>query len=203
MRFVFVFLFYATQSYAVSDEFSVYMNIASSNKNGMNSRWNALIKAAQFASETQLNQIQKFSESKEWYMRNASLIALSKVNLGMAMVEAKKLMQDKALVVRSAAVEILAMNLNEENKSILAVELNKPYNFNKNSSLWIRRQIIEKFSLSAGSPDRKFFVKSLFDSDNEIAQLSAVALAKITGQQVEGKKLVEKWQSIVKQNNWL
>lgn len=203
MRLILLFLFCTTQAFAAVDEFSAYIESASNNKLGMNSRWNALIKAAEFASAAQLDQIRKFSSSKDWYMRNASLVALSKINASEAMTEAKKLLQDKALVVRSAAVEILATNLNDENKTILVEELGKPYNFNKKSSLWIRKQIIEKLALSAGASDRHFFAKNLYDSDKDIAQLSAKTLSKITGLQVDGSKLVEKWQLIVKKNNWL
>lgn len=203
MRFVLLFLFCTTQAYAAADEFSVYIESASNNKLGMNSRWSALIKAAQYANaDQQFDQIRKFSSNKDWYMRNASLVALHKVNAVLAMTEAKKLLQDKALVVRSAAVEILATNLNDENKTILVQELGKHYNFNKKSSLWIRKQIVEKLALSAGVNDRHFFVKNLFDSDKEIAHLSAKTLSKITGLHVEGSKLVEKWQSIAKKNNW-
>lgn len=209
MRIVILFLaviFSHFPVFAAADLFTTHINSASNINLGMSSRWNALIKAADFVVSGEierLNQIRKFSGDKDWYMRNATLIALSKINKMEAIEEAKKLLQDKALVVRSAAVEILATHLTEENKNILGEELNKAYNFNKKSSLWIRKQIVEKLSLSAGVADRHFFVKSLFDSDKEIAHLSAETLAKITGQRVDGNQFIEKWQTIVKQNNWL
>lgn len=202
MRILLVLLF-SVQTFASVDEFSSYIDSASNHKLGMNLRWAALIKAAEHSSPDQLNQIQNFSSNKIWYMRNASLVALNKINPVAAVAEARKLIRDKALVVRSAAVEILAANLNEENKALLAEELNKPYNFNKKSSLWIRMQIVEKISQSAGIIDRHFFVKNLFDSDKNIARLSAKTLSKITGQQIDGSKQIEKWQLLAKQNNWL
>jgi hypothetical protein len=120
-----------------------------------------------------------------------------------ALEEARKLLQDKALVVRSAAVDVMAENLIEQDKQLLIQELNKPYNFNKKSSLWIRKQIVEKISAIAGQADRSFFAKNLFDSDKEVAEVSARALEKITGRQVDDVKFVEKWKSIAKENNWL
>lgn len=203
MRTMLLILLFAMQTYASVDDFSSYINSASDNKLNMSSRWGALIQAAKFANLEQINQIRKFSSDKNWYMRNASLIALRKINPTAAMAEAKKLLMDKALVVRSAAVEIIATDLNAENKSLLAIEMSKVYNFNKSSSLWIRKQIVEKLSLSAEPTDRDFFIKSLFDTDKEIAQLSAETLSKITGEIVVGSGLVEKWQTIVKQKKWL
>lgn len=206
MRKLFLCLFFASQAHAAVDDFTININSAANSKLGMNSRWVALIKAAKLASIDQfeqLDQIRKFSESKEWYMRNATLVALSKINHVAAMAEAKKLLYDKSLVVRSAAVEIIATQLSEENKNILVAEMSKAYNFHKSSSLWIRKQIVEKLSIAASLADRDFFVKGLFDSDKEIARMSAKILSEITGEQIEGSGLVEKWQVLVKQNNWL
>lgn len=208
MRFTFIFFWmYGLQCWAGTTGFSYYIDRASNNKLDMNARWRALIKAGDLTNvgvtPKQINQIKFFSSDKDWYMRNASLIALAKINSVEASVEAKKLLNDKSLVVRSAAVDILAKSLTAEHKKILAEEFNKPYNFHKKSSLWIRKQIIEKLIVFADIKDRHFFVNSLFDSDVEIAQLSAKALEKITGQQVGDIKSIEKWQSIVKKNNWL
>ncbi len=209
MKFLFLSLVFVVQVHAARDDFSANINSAENEKLGMSSRWSALIKAAKVAKLEQvdhpekLEQIRKFSESKEWYMRNASLVALNKISPLIAMREAKKLIYDKSLVVRSAAVEIISTNLSEENKTILASEMTKAYNFHKTSSLWIRKQIVEKMSLAASLSDRDFFIKGLFDSDSEIAHMSARILSKITGETIQGTRVVEKWQALVKQNKWL
>ncbi len=169
----------------------------------MTQRWNSLVKAADLANVEQINIIKDFSKSSEWYMRNASLVALAKVNLPEAQKQAKLLMNDPALVVRSAAVDVLAMELSEENKNLLFNELSKPYNFNKKNSLWIRKQIIEKFFNVAGSADKSYFIKSLFDTDKEVALLSAKALEKITGKNVGSENFLEKWKALVKEKSWL
>lgn len=202
MRYFILCLFLTAQTFGSVDEFTKNINSASNSKLRMSSRWGALIQAAKVASFEQLEQIRKFSESKEWYMRNAALVALSKISQNAAMTEAKKLLYDKSLVVRSAAVEIIGTHMNVENKSILATEMTKAYNFHKSSSLWIRKQIVEKMSEGADITDRDFFVRGLFDSDKEIAQMSAKILSIITGEQVDGTKQVEKWQELVKQNQW-
>lgn len=203
MRYLLLCLFFASQAHSAVDDFASQLNAAANSKLSMSSRWVALINAAKLAKLNQLDQIKKFSESKEWFMRNAALVALNKVDKGAAMAEAKRLIYDRSLVVRSAAVEIIASNLNEENKNILSVEMSKAYNFHKTSSLWIRKQIVEKLSIAASLADRDFFVRGLFDTDREIAKMSAQILARITGEKVEGMGYVEKWQARVKQNNWL
>ena len=136
-------------------------------------------------------------------MRNASLIALKKVNHNEAEAIAKKLLSDKALVVRSAAVEVMADNLNEENKKALMAELNQSYNFHKKNSLWIRKQIANHLMLVAQDSDRDFFVKNLFDHDRTIAEICAAALEKITGINIGGADSVEKWKKTVATKKWL
>lgn len=202
MRFIFFLFTFSLKSFALENTFSSQIEMASNNKLGMNSRWSSLVKAADFASADQLKQIRNFVNSKEWYLRNAAMIALFKINPDEAVVEAKKLLQDKALVVRSAAVEIISQNLTYSHKKLLVEELNKPYNFHKKNSLWIRKQIIEKLFTSAEIQDRDIFAKNLFDQDKEISQISAKALERITGRQISDVGFVEKWKIIVKQNNW-
>lgn len=189
--------------FAATDDFENHLLTASNQKLNMNSRWSSLLAAAELADHDQLDEIKKFSSDKEWYMRNAALVALNKVNRDAAIIEARKLLSDKSLVVRSAAVEVVAQRMNLENKKALIEEIDKAYNFHKKSSLWIRLQILEKVAEVAGSSEREIFVKTLFDSDPKIATLSAATLEKITGKKLEGKKFVESWKSYVADKKWM
>lgn len=188
---------------AQADNFASYMRTASDHKQSMNARWGALVKAASQATPQQLDEIRKFSEHKDWYMRNAALVALRQVSLNEARSEARRLVTDKALVVRSAAVDVLTENLMAEDKDLLITELNKPYNFNKKSSLWIRKQIVEKLSAVAAAGDKSFFAKTLFDADKGIAEISVRTLAKLTGQPLDQDISIQKWQNLAKEKNWL
>lgn len=196
-----VILFAGTAAHA--ENFSSYMQTAADRKQSMSARWGALVKAASQATPQQLDEIRKFGQHKDWYMRNAALVALRQVSLNEARSEARRLVTDKALVVRSAAVDVLTENLMEEDKGLLITELNKPYNFNKKSSLWIRKQIIEKLSAVAAAGDKSFFAKTLFDADKGIAEISARTLAKLTGEPVEQDLSIKKWQNLAKEKNWL
>ncbi len=192
-----------THAWAMTDDFANHLLTASNTKLNMNSRWSSLLKAAEVADREQIEEIKRFSADKEWYMRNATLVALNKVNRDAAIAEGLKLLSDKSLVVRSAAVEVVAQKMNLENKKALIDQIDKGYNFHKKSSLWIRLQILEKVAEVAGSDDREIFVKNLFDSDRQIAGLCAVTLEKITGKKIEDKKFVEGWRDYVKSSSWL
>jgi HEAT repeat protein len=160
------------------------------------------MKSATLAEGREIDEIRSFVTSKEWYLRNAALVALNKVDPDMAQSEAIKMLADKALVVRSAAVEIIGQNLSDKNKEILFGEMAKGYNFNRTSSLWIRKQILEKLAQSATEKDQPIFAKMLFDNDKKISELSANTLERITGKKLSRKKFVQNWREYAKQENW-
>lgn len=197
------FAWSSIQNEEAGQDFNNYIKMASNDKLNMNSRWTSLIQSANFAEVDQISEIKKFTTHKEWYMRNASLVALQKADPNEAEVQARKLIKDKALVVRSAAVEILGKNLTTENKNVLQEEIHQSYNFNKKSSLWIRKQILDKLAKVATKQDQNIFVKTLFDNDKKISELSAKTLEKITGEKLARKKFVENWRQLAKQRKWM
>lgn len=197
-----VLLLVGLNAAAVVEEFGEYIKIVKNEKLNMNVRWRALMKSTDLAQGNDVDEIRSFVESKEWYLRNAALIALNKVDPLRAEIEATKLLTDKALVVRSAAVEIIGRNMSETNKKALIEEVDKGYNFNKTSSLWIRKQILEKIAGVATDKDQVIFVKNLFDKDKKISELCANTLERLTGKKMARKKFVENWREYAKQENW-
>ncbi len=169
----------------------------------MNERWQSLVKASEDATPEKIEIIKGFSTSPDWFMRNAALVSLEAIGLDEAITQAKILIHDKALVVRSAAVSTLSKKHTLEMKRIFAEELTKSYNFSGRQSLWIRSQMMQQISNSASSEDRQFMARYLFDSDKKVASISAAALEKITDVRFESKKQIEQWQSYVKDNKWL
>lgn len=171
----------------------------------MSQRWTALIKATDLATGDDFNKVMAFADSKEWYLRNASLVALDKSGNDMVYDQAKKLVTDKALVVRSAAVDILSRLNNNEIKQIFSTELEKKYNFNGKSSLWIRKQMMSHLIKNPKKSEKDFFVKYLYDQDIEVAALSTHALEKITDIRFSGKnntEIVKQWQTVAKNQKW-
>ena len=202
LKLVAVVTFISLNVFAEIEDFGAHLARAKNEKLTMNERWSALLQASNFASRTEVSEIQKFAQSKEWYLRNAALVALKRINPELAQQEAVKLLSDKALVVRSAAVEVVAEKMTDRNKTALVSELNKAYNFNRNSSLWIRKQILEKVAAIATAKDQNLFVKTLFDQDKKISELSANTLEKLTGKKIARNKFVQNWRAYAKQENW-
>ena len=168
----------------------------------MAQRWDALIKSAEAADGKQIKQVLAFAKSKDWYMRNALLVALDKMGTDLAYDNAKALVSDKALVVRSAAVDILTRLESQEVRDLLARELNRKYNFVGKKSLWIRAQIMKNLVKKPYQSEREYFSKLLFDNDPEISLMSMQALEKISQVHFDGENALASWKKFVKEQKW-
>ena len=171
----------------------------------MATRWKALLQASDVAEGEQLNKILSFSKDKDWYMRNAALVALDKMGSDLVYDKAKELMDDKALVVRSAAADILMRLQSSDVRRIFSKELSKNYNFNGKSSLWIRPQIMRYLTQKPQADEKSFFVQYLHDRDPAIASMSVDALEKLTQIRFESKDrkaLVAQWKKYAQDNKW-
>lgn len=204
----FAVLLFSTYSLAAipqkeANDFTSQITLARNIKLPMSYRWQALVKAAEVANYEQIADIKAFAKSKEWYMRNATLVALEKINIHHATDEAQELLKDKALVVRSAAVDVLSRRYTRENRNLMALELSKPYNFAGKHSLWIRPKIFGLIASKAVADDRSFFTRYLFDSDEKIVGGAVATLERITDVQFSGKNKVNEWRAFVRKNGWL
>lgn len=168
----------------------------------MAQRWDALIKSAEAADGQQIQQVLEFAKSKDWYMRNALLVALDKMGTDLVYDKAKVLVSDKALVVRSAAVDILTRLESQEVRTLLAKELNRNYNFVGKKSLWIRAQIMKNLVKKPYQSEKEYFSKLLFDNDPEISAMSMQALEKISQVHFDGENALSSWKKFVKEQKW-
>lgn len=184
-------------------DFSSLIKAASNTSLSMTERWQSLVKAGAMAQPDQIPLVIGFTKRSEWFMRNAALVSLEAVSSDYATEQAKVLIKDKALVVRSAAVTILSKKNTLEIKQLFATELAKPYNFSGSQSLWIRPQIMKQIVKLVNEDDRQFMARYLFDADKKVAALSAQALEKISGMQFDSKNQIQQWQFYVKKNGWL
>jgi hypothetical protein len=185
--------------------FDAQYKLAKNTSLPMSSRWKALMLASENATTQQIPQILEFSKDKDWFMRNATLVALEKMGTDLVYDKAKELITDKALVVRSAAAEILIKLNSTDVRRIFSEELSKKYNFNGSNSLWIRSQMM-KFLVEAPTADeRGFFVRYLFEKDQQLALLSVEALQKLTSVRFQGKtqnEVIAQWKSYAQQKKW-
>lgn len=180
-----------------------FMTLAMSDDQPMNLRWQALMVAAQLRGERSTEDLLKAASHKQWYMRNAALVAMSEVNPPESVKLAQKLLKDKALVVRSAAVVALEKKATSEIRDILWDELNKDYNYKNKQSLWIRYQIVEVLAQKPLDREMKLFADLLSDKDARIHLPAIHGLEKLTGVRlgegaVKGADLTGLWKDYVK-----
>jgi HEAT repeat protein len=149
-------------------------------KQEMAVRWRALMTATRIAGRESKPELERAMKSREWFMRNAGLIAYSKIDRTSAVKWARKLLTDKALVVRTAAVEALMDMRDTASSQILWSKLYAPENFHNKKSLFIRRRIVEALiSFKTPGAEAKF-VMLLGDRDEELHSLAIAALENMT-----------------------
>lgn len=185
--------------------FDEHYKLAKNPALSMATRWRALLQASDVAEGAELNKILSFTKDKDWYMRNAALVALDKMGTDLVYDKAKELMSDKALVVRSAAADILMRLQNSDIRRIFSKELAKNYNFNGKSSLWIRPQMMRYLTQKPQADERGFFVQYLHDRDPVVAAMSVDALEKLTQVRFDAKDrkgLISQWKKYAQDNKW-
>lgn len=138
-------------------------------------------------------------------MRNAALVALAEVNEPEAQKLAKKLLKDKALVVRSAAVDVLQKNPRPDVRDLLWEEMSQKYNFRNKESLWIRSQIVEALAQKPSDHEMKLFTKFLNDKDARVQAASVSGMEKLTGVKLgdaktSREKIVLLWQDYIRKD---
>lgn len=180
------------------------LKVASSGTQGIKIRWKALILAAKIRPEMAGKDIAAFAKHEDWFMRNASLTAIQEVNPQASQKVAEELLKDKALVVRSAAVDVMGKQLTPEAREKLWQELNQKYNFKGAQSLWIRSQILEHLNRSPRSDEMKRFGKALVDKDLKVRAAAVIAMEKLTNT-ARGKmpKSSKNWQEFAKQSGFI
>ncbi|HPI40867.1 MAG TPA: HEAT repeat domain-containing protein [Pseudobdellovibrionaceae bacterium] len=161
-----------SESSSMQNKYQSLRSIAFSKNESMQNRWAAIMKMADIKGKDSILDLKTLAGHDEWFLKNSALIAINKISLKESTALAKKLLSDKALVVRSMAVEILKENLSKEIRELFWSELEKPYNYHGKKSLWVRKQI---FSILAQSPqlsEEIKFSKYLNDSDREVTQVA-------------------------------
>lgn len=109
-------------------------------------RWQSIISLATEFPDRSGEELNRLIQNPLWFLRNAALLGLEKSRPQEALAAARKLLVDKALVVRSAAVQVLSGNLQVQTRDLLWQELFKNYNYRGSQSLWIRAQIVRVLS---------------------------------------------------------
>lgn len=150
-------------------------------------RWKSLTLFAQLQKEKSEAVLQKALTSKEWFLRNAALLAYDQVLPQKSISVATKMLSDKALVVRSAAVKVLAKKMDPNLRETFWAELNQKRNFRKNQGLFIRGQILDVLSQNPQKSESPLFAQLLQESDVRLHQPAINALEQLTSKKMGAK----------------
>lgn len=165
--------------------FAALKQLAFDSKQALQVRWRALTMLPRVNATKAEEPLMQAAQSSEWFMRNAALVAMVQTKRAFAMKWAEKLLDDPALVVRTAAVQTLTEIRAVEKKDVLFQKLYSPENFHKGQSLWVRKHIVQALQLMASPGEEKQFAKVLKDKDGGLHPAAIAALNKITGQKIE------------------
>lgn len=154
-------------------------NFARDEKQAMDLRWKSLSLLAALSPVQVVSELDYFINAKEWYMRNAALLIADKYFPDKGGAFARQLLKDKALVVRSAAVDVLSAKLQEVDRDLLWQESAEQRNYRHKKSLWIRAKIILALAKDPTARDSAMFQSLLKDSEFKIQVASIKALEKI------------------------
>lgn len=181
---------------------SVYrklLDISETETYPMDVRWKALTAAAVHQREKSADDLMKALESKDWFMRNAALISLQEYVPKKAQQAARRLVMDPALVVRSAAVGVLAKDDSAATTEILWKELAEGYNRRGKQSLWIRGEIATELAKRAGPSEMNKIAQLLNDDDARVQTAAVRGLERLVGKKlgdgVGGEQSVALWKN--------
>lgn len=158
-------------------ELSAVENLAFSENESMATRWRALMFRVKKDPSTSKAFLNRAKTSPVWYLRSASLVASSIVSTDFAYDVAVELLQDPAMVVRSASAKALGDLQRPAATRFLEKELNSPRNFRNGQSLWVRRQIADSIlKLNPHYPPQKVSAW-LEDQDPQLRKIAEKRLS--------------------------
>ncbi|GIL17021.1 MAG: hypothetical protein BroJett040_07720 [Oligoflexia bacterium] len=173
--------------------------VAYSSSGTMPERWSAMTLAIQTDKEVSEKEMQKALTHPEWFVRNAALVGLKESHPELAERAAFRLLSDKAMVVRVAAINALPNDLSTSKRELLWAELYQKYNFRKKQSLWVRGHIIEKLAQAPQKREYPNFTQSLSDSDDRVVNAAVEGLEKLLNRKMGSAAATLK----EKKNLWL
>ena len=176
--------------------------IAKNNNKDLNLRWRAITTLGMMYPKSALPLLEKFLSSKKWFLRNASLLALSHGNRSRLKHWLNRSLKDKSLIVRTTAVQIIERLRLREFKSKLWQGLYQRGNFYKKESLWIRKYMARALSKMATSDYLPKFARLINDKDHRLHPYTIRSLETLTQIKFpEEKSFVDKtkrWRKWVK-----
>ena len=159
--------------------------VAFDKKSPLTERWKSLTALGRL--KPQSPALENAVQHRDWFMRNAGLLAMSHGPKKRTLKWSRKLLDDPALVVRTAAVKMIRSLNGKELENLLWEKLRSKENFKSGESLWIRKHIVETLGDFSKPGYEARFVRLLNDKDPRVHQSAINALEKITNSRLKGK----------------
>jgi HEAT repeat protein len=154
-------------------------HVAFNTAESLQNRWRAVTLLGRAYGPAAEDFLEKSLKSSDWFMRNAATIVIRYGSRAWAVRWSRIMLNDSALVVRTAAVESLkALNATTA-QDILWEKLYDSQNYHAGESLWIRRHILEALVQFATPDQEAKFAAVLKEKDRSLRPLARQALEKI------------------------
>lgn len=198
---VFVMLGFHAAFAASPSHLEYYNNLKStafSSSASLKERWSALQEMGRGDFEWFKEDLEKALQAKEWFVRNAALIAIQSGKPEFVRKWSEKLLFDKALVVRTQAIKNLMKLKSSESSDEIFKALNHEMNFRGNYSLWIRPYLAQALVLHPPRNWKQVYQTMLGDRDEKVQMWAIIGLEQKSGlrlgrpeDSLEGKR--QKW----------
>ncbi len=151
-------------------------------------RWRAVTTMGRFDARRFQKDLEKALTAKEWYIRNAALIAILNDSRDVTLKWSTQLLKDPALMVRTQAVRNLVGINALEAEPILWQQIWDKRNYRGKESLWIRAHMAEALARMASTGRAKYFQKLILDPDPRLHKWAIIGLERSTGMKITDKK---------------
>lgn len=184
---------YRNRIQALSDikSFSELKRISANKKMSLQARWRAILALGEIYPQESLPVLEKFMKSREWFVRNSSILAMAKASRERGLFWAEKMLFDKALVVRTAAVKVIDDLDGISLSPVLWQQLNSSLNYKNGQSLWVRRYMVRTLGKFAHKGQAVKFAHLLNDKDPRVHLETIKVLQSLTGKNFEAKKSIK------------
>lgn len=119
-----------------------YLKIASDEKERDELRWASLYGIARMRGKQSLPLVRPFARHKNWLLRDAALKAMAALSATEMQSEFEYALKDKALVIRTTAVDVISHLRLQSCAPKLVEALFDPINYRREKPLWIHQHIL-------------------------------------------------------------
>lgn len=154
----------------------------------LQARWRAITTMGRMSQNTFRRELDRALSAREWFLRNAALIALQTGDRSRAVSWSQKLLSDPALIVRTQAVRnLIALDARECERELWKALYDRE-NFKGDASLWVRAHIAEALSRFAGPGRTARFHRMLMDTDSRLHRWAVEGLEASTGMRLTNSR---------------